>query len=54
MPALADADPDFMHRRFEEIKNGIVKLAAKRQFKALRRVIAIVARPEASGDRSVG
>ncbi len=54
MPGLADADPDFMHRRFEEIKNGIVKLAAKRQFKALHRVIAIATRPEAGGNRAVG
>ncbi len=54
MLALADADPDFMHCRFEEIKNGIMKLAAKQQFKAFRRVIAIAARPEASSNRVVG
>ena len=43
-----------MHRQSEEIKNGIMKLAAKQQFKAFHRVIAIAARPEASGGRVVG
>ncbi len=54
MLALAGADPDFMHCRFEEIKNGIMKLAVKQQFKAFRRVIAIAARPEASSNRAIG
>ncbi len=43
-----------MHCQFEEIKNGIMKLAAKQQFKVFHRVIAIAARPEASGGRVVG